>query len=155
MANYHSSLLILSYLYNALCQKHLLYVEWPDLDTAMIAHEKPLFFGSRPRTSKDIAMRFALRQGLSLAAYLDLDPKFRKGPEPDQSMIKTRTGGEHKSNNKSRLDGNCLKMTPTSQALVQYYDCSEKDLIKTVHRIDAIEDKDVLERHKYIPPYRL
>lgn len=74
LANTHSSLIILSYLYNAIKQKSLLTVKWLALENAIQAHKDALFFGTLPTTPKDSAMRIALRMGLPLTAYLDLNP---------------------------------------------------------------------------------
>jgi len=149
LANYHASLLLLSYLYNALNQKELLSVTWPDLDTAIRAHKDSIFFGSFPRTPKDIAMRFSLRLGLPLTAYLDLDPKYLKPLKPNQNMTKAKTGGKNQGGVKSKLDNNCLKMTATSLAMEQYF-TGQESLIRVAHGIVTIAQKNHSTGDKYV-----
>jgi len=140
-ANYHSSLIILGYLYNALKQKQLLPVDWPALELALTAHKDSLFFGSFPIEPKDSAMRLCLRLGLPLTAYLDLNPKYLKPPKPNQNMTKARTGGKAKGEVKSKLDPNCLHMTSTSQAIEKYL-TGKDSMIRVVHEIVGIATKE-------------
>jgi hypothetical protein len=85
-------------------------------------------------------MRFALRLGLPLTAYLDLDPKFLKPPKPEQNMIKGRQGGKASDEPTSKLDPNCLRVTSTTQALNSYFD-GKDTLIRVSHAIVNIADK--------------
>lgn len=141
LLNYHSSLIILSYLCNALEQKHFISTRWPDLDLAIETHLDALFFGSIPKSEKEMLLRFSLRNGLPLTAYLDLDPKFLKPLKPGKRMTKARKGGRSDESVKSKLSGNCLKMTPTSLALEKYFD-EKETLVRTAHAIMTIAEKN-------------